>query len=144
MTYILGSDHAGLKLGNFVKMYLESKGFEVIDYLPQNDIKVDYPDFAKKVCKEVLNIKNSKGVLICGTGLGMSIAANRYSGIRATLCLDAYMGKMARAHNDANVLCLAERISGIGEVESILEAFIHTDFEGGRHGCRIAKIEDLN
>ncbi|PAF53147.1 ribose 5-phosphate isomerase B [Helicobacter sp. 13S00482-2] len=144
MMYILGSDHAGLGLGDFVKHYLESINVGVIDYLPKDNNRVDYPDFAKKVCKEVLENKGSMGILICGTGLGMSIAANRYKGIRATLCLDGYMAKMARAHNDANVLCLAERISGIGEVESILEAFIYTPFEGGRHTQRISKIEDFN
>lgn len=144
MTYILGSDHAGVKLGSFVKEYLQSGGFEVIDYSPSDTIRVDYPDFAKKVCKEVLKRKDCRGILICGTGLGMSIAANRYKGIRATLCLDGYMAKMARMHNDANVLCLAERISGLGEVESILEAFLHTDFEGGRHSCRVSKIEDFD
>ncbi|PAF41301.1 ribose 5-phosphate isomerase B [Helicobacter sp. 11S03491-1] len=144
MVYILGTDHAGIILGDFVKNYLISNGFEVIDYSPKQAHKVDYPDFAQKVCKEVLKTGDAKGVLICGTGIGMSIAANRYKGIRAALCLDAYMAKMARLHNDANILCLAERISGLGEVESIMEAFIHTEFEGGRHACRVSKIEDFD
>ncbi|PAF49138.1 ribose 5-phosphate isomerase B [Helicobacter sp. 12S02232-10] len=144
MIYILGSDHAGLILGDFVKNYLLSKGFEIIDFLPKDSQKVDYPDFARKVCTEILKTQDARGILICGTGLGMSIAANRYKGIRAALCLDAYMAKMSRLHNNANVLCLAERISGLGEVESILETFIQTDFEGGRHECRISKIENFD
>ncbi|PAF52584.1 ribose 5-phosphate isomerase B [Helicobacter sp. 13S00477-4] len=143
MLYILGTDHAGLLLRDFVKTYVLKSGHEVLDFSPTHNGRVDYPDFAQKVCKEILKTKNSKGILICGSGLGMSIAANRYKGIRAALCLDAYMAKMSRLHNDANVLCLAERISGLGEIESILEAFIHTDFEGGRHQCRISKIEDF-
>ncbi|PAF41905.1 ribose 5-phosphate isomerase B [Helicobacter sp. 11S02596-1] len=141
MVYILGSDHAGVVLGDFVKNYLLLQGFEVLDFLPKDSQKVDYPDFAHKVCAEVLKRGDARGILICGTGLGMSIAANRFKGIRAALCLDAYMAKMSRLHNNANVLCLAERISGLGEVESILETFIQTDFAGGRHECRISKIE---
>lgn len=143
MLYVLGSDHAGLLIARFAKFFLEEAGFEVLDFSPIDSKRVDYPDFAQKVCKEVLSKQGSRGILICGTGLGMSIAANRYKGIRATLCLDGYMAKMARMHNDANVLCLAERISGLGEVESILEAFVKTDFEGGRHLCRVLKIEDF-
>lgn len=143
MLYILGSDHAGLVLAKFTERFLKAAGFEVLSFLPVDSSRVDYPDFAQKVCKEVLSKQNSRGILICGTGLGMSIAANRYKGIRAALCLDAYMAKMARMHNDANVLCLAERISGLGEVESIVDTFIKTDFEGGRHSNRISKIEDF-
>lgn len=143
MLYILGSDHAGLVLAKFTEGFLKVAGFEVLSFLPVDSNKVDYPDFAQKVCKEVLSNQNSRGILICGTGLGMSIAANRYKGIRAALCLDSYMAKMARMHNDANILCLAERISGLGEVESILDAFLKTDFESGRHSERISKIEDF-
>ncbi|PAF48367.1 ribose 5-phosphate isomerase B [Helicobacter sp. 12S02634-8] len=141
MRYVLGTDHAGLVLRDFVKEYLHSRGFAVLDLAPKTPQRVDYPDFAQKVCREILNTQDTRGVLICGSGIGMSIAANRFVGIRAALCLDAYMAKMARLHNNANVLCLAERISGLGEVESILEAFVQTDFEGGRHMGRISKIE---
>lgn len=89
---------------------------------------------------EAIDLESSRGILICGSGIGMSIAANRYKHIRAALCTDAYMAKMARAHNNANVLCMGERISGVGEVESILEAFISTEFEGGRHLMRVEKL----
>ncbi|MCX2717405.1 ribose 5-phosphate isomerase B [Helicobacter sp. MIT 21-1697] len=143
MTYIIGTDHAGIKIKAFVISFLQQKGFEVIDLAPQNDERVDYPDYAKKVCEAVGEGANRRGILICGSGIGMSIAANRFKHIRAALCTDAYMAKMARAHNDANVLCMGERISGIGEVESILENFIGSEFEGERHLVRVEKLGNL-
>lgn len=143
MLYIIGSDHAGLNLKNFVKDLLLQKGFEVLDLAPTNEQRVDYPDYAKAVCETMKKHPESKGILICGSGLGMSIAANRYKHIRATLCTNAYMAKMARAHNDANVLCLGERISGVDETKSILEAFIDGQFDGQRHTQRIAKLQNL-
>lgn len=143
MLYIIGSDHAGLNLKNFVQDFLLQKGFEVLDLAPKDGQKVDYPDYAQAVCEAMKQHPESRGILICGSGLGMSIAANRYKHIRATLCTDAYMAKMARAHNDSNVLCLGERISGLGEVESILEAFIEGQFDGQRHTQRIAKLQNL-
>lgn len=144
MTYYLGTDHAGIKLRDFVKNYLLERKISVIDFSPEENFSVDYPDYAQKVCESVLKNMGSKGILICGSGIGMSIAANRYKGIRAALCTDSYMAKMSRKHNDANILCLGERISGLGEVEDILETFISTDFEGGRHMCRISKIENFS
>lgn len=143
MTYIIGTDHAGIKLKAFVISFLQERGFEVIDLAPQNDERVDYPDYAKKVCEAVGEGANRRGILICGSGIGMSIAANRFKHIRAALCTDAYMAKMARAHNDANVLCMGERISGIGEVESILENFVSSEFEGERHLVRVEKLGNL-
>lgn len=125
ITYFIGTDHAGYKLKAFVIAFLQERGFKVVDLAPQSENRVDYPDFAQKVC-EAIDLESSRGILICGSGIGMSIAANRYKHIRAALCTDAYMAKMARAHNNANVLCMGERISGVGEVESILEAFIST------------------
>jgi ribose 5-phosphate isomerase B len=102
---------------------------------------VDYPDFAHKLCEAVLADKESFGILICGSGIGMSIAANRHRGIRAALCHDAYTAKMARAHNNANVLCFGERVLGGGTRESMIEAWINESFEGGRHAMRVDKIE---
>ncbi|WP_334094051.1 ribose 5-phosphate isomerase B [Helicobacter typhlonius] len=139
ITYFIGTDHAGYKLKAFVIAFLQERGFKVVDLAPQSENSVDYPDFAQKVC-EAIDLESSRGILICGSGIGMSIAANRYKHIRAALCTDAYMAKMARAHNNANVLCMGERISGVGEVESILEAFISTEFEGGRHLMRVEKL----
>ena len=139
ITYFIGTDHAGYKLKAFVIAFLQERGFKVVDLAPQSENRVDYPDFAQKVC-EAIDLESSRGILICGSGIGMSIAANRYKHIRAALCTDAYMAKMARAHNNANVLCMGERISGVGEVESVLEAFISTEFEGGRHLMRVEKL----
>ena len=102
---------------------------------------VDYPDFAHKLCKEVLKDKNSKGILICGTGLGMSMAANKFDGIRAALCHNEYSASMAREHNDANVLCMGARVVGFGVAESIVEAWLNSSFEGGRHQQRVNKLE---
>lgn len=141
MKYFLGTDHAGFEVRDFILDYFMQRDLEIVDLSPLNDERVDYPDYAQKVCLEVLKDSNHYGILICGSGIGMSISANRFEGIRAGLCMDAYMAKMARAHNDANVLCLGARISGLGEIESILEAFLQTEFEGGRHFERIKKIE---
>lgn len=143
ITYVLGADHAGLQLKAFVKTFLEQKGLVVIDVSPKDNERVDYPDYAQKVCEALINKAHYRGILVCGSGIGMSIAANKFKHIRAALCTDAYMAKMARAHNDANVLCMGERISGIGEAQSILEAFIDGTFEGQRHLMRIEKLQNL-
>ena len=143
MKYFLGTDHAGIKVRDFIVEYFAKRGIELVDLSPRSEERVDYPDFAKKVCTQVLQNPDSRGILVCGSGIGMSISANRFKGIRAGLCTDAYMAKMTRAHNDANILCMGERISGLGEIESILEAFVDTEFEGGRHQIRIQKIEEI-
>ncbi len=139
MKYFIASDHAGKNLRAFTKKLLEEKGIEVIDLGCEED-RVDYPDFANKLCDSVLASEDSKGVLICGSGIGMSMSANRRVGIRAALCHDAYTAAAARAHNDANVLCMGERAIGFGVVESIMDAWLKTSFEGGRHADRIAKF----
>jgi len=141
MKFYVATDHAGLELKNWTVEFLKEKGFDVEDLGPFSTDRVDYPDFAKKVCNAVLNHKESQGILICGSGIGMSMTANKFKGIRAALCHDAYTAKMARAHNDANVLCFGERIVGKGVAESILEAWLKGTFEGGRHTGRVLKIE---
>lgn len=143
MKYFLGTDHAGNQVRDFILSYFKEKHLELVDLSSPTYERVDYPDFAKKVCLEVLKSPNHRGILVCGSGIGMSIAANRFCGIRAGLCMDAYMAKMARAHNDANVLCMGERVSGLGVIESILEAFLQTEFEGDRHLKRLIKIEQM-
>jgi len=143
MKYFIASDHAGVRIKSFVKELFEKKGHEVIDLGPQNADRVDYPDFAAKVCEEVINTENSKGILICGTGLGMSMSANKFDGIRAALCHNEYSAAMAREHNDANVLCLGERVSGEGMIESIVDAWDSHEFAGGRHAGRVEKINKL-
>ena len=116
MKYFIGADHAGVDFKAFVKELFEKRGHEVIDMGPSTKDRVDYPDFAAKVCSEVLKDENSKGILICGSGIGMSMAANKFDGIRAALCHNEYSAVMARQHNDANVLCLGERVSGPGMI----------------------------
>ncbi len=143
MKYFIGSDHAGVDFKAFVKELFIKKGHEVIDMGPQTKDRVDYPDFASKVCQEVLKNEESKGILICGSGIGMSMAANKFDGIRAALCHNEYSAKMAREHNDANVLCLGERVSGEGMVEAIVDAWDSHSFEGGRHEGRVAKIDAI-
>lgn len=144
MKFYIATDHAGFDLKNYTVELLKEKGHEVIDLGPYCKDRVDYPDYAIKVCEAVLADNTSFGILICGSGIGMSMAANRYSGIRAALCHEAYTATVARAHNNANVLCFGERIVGKGIAESILDAWIAGSFEGGRHEERVAKIEAIN
>ncbi|MBI3873721.1 MAG: ribose 5-phosphate isomerase B, partial [Arcobacter sp.] len=120
MKYYIGADHAGIEIKRFVKELFEKKGHTVEDLGPFDTLRVDYPDYASKVCEAVLSDNGSKGILICGSGIGMSMAANKFAGIRAALCHNEYSAKMARQHNDANVLCLGERVSGYGMVEAIV------------------------
>ena len=141
MKYYIATDHAGVVIKDSVKKMVEDLGHEIIDLGPHSTDRVDYPDYAHKLATAVLEDAGSFGILICGTGIGMSLAANKHHGIRAALCHDAYTAEMARAHNDANVLCFGERVVGIGVIESILKAWNSTDFEGGRHANRVAKIE---
>lgn len=143
MKYFIGADHAGIDIKAYVKELFEKKGHEVIDLGPNSKDRVDYPDFAAKVCKEVLANEGSKGILICGSGIGMSMAANKFDGIRAALCHNEYSAQMAREHNDANIICLGERVSGYGMVEAIIDAWDKASFEGGRHEGRVEKINKL-
>jgi ribose 5-phosphate isomerase B len=143
MKFYIATDHAGIDLKDLTVEILRAKGHEVIDIGPFSKERVDYPDFAVQVCKSVLKDEGSHGILICGSGIGMSISANRFRGIRAALCHDAYTATMARAHNDANVLCYGERVVGAGVAESIVDAWITASFEGGRHAGRVEKMEAI-
>ncbi|WP_243366857.1 ribose 5-phosphate isomerase B [Fundidesulfovibrio soli] len=139
---IFGSDHAGFALKEQLKAFASKLGVQVVDVGCDSLQSCDYPLFAEKLCSRVLADK-CLGVLICGTGLGMSMAANRRAGIRAALCANEYMARMTRLHNNANVLCLGERWMGAGLAESVLETFIKTEFEGGRHQRRIDLFDSL-
>lgn len=141
MKFYIATDHAGLDLKNYTVELLKAKGHEVIDLGPFSQERVDYPDYAHKVAESVLADSASQGILICGSGIGMSMAANRHAGIRAALCHDAYTAALARGHNDANVLCFGERVVGKGVAESIVDAWLSGSFEGGRHSGRVLKIE---
>jgi len=141
MKFYVATDHAGIELKDYTVELLRAKGHEVEDMGPYSKDRVDYPDYAHKVATAVLQDKTSQGVLICGSGIGMSMAANRHDGIRAALCHDAYTATVARGHNDANILCFGERIVGKGVAESIIDAWLDAGFDGGRHCGRVEKIE---
>ncbi len=141
MKFFIATDHAGVAIKPNIIEMLEKKGHEVVDLGPSDASRVDYPDFAHKLCLEVLADNKTQGILICGSGIGMSLAANKHIGIRAALCHDAYTASLSRAHNDANVLCFGERVVGLGVAESIIDAWCAGSFEGGRHADRVKKIE---
>jgi len=143
MKFYVATDHAGIDLKDITVEMLRSKGHEVEDLGPYSKDRVDYPDYAVKVSEAVLADEAAHGILICGSGIGMSMSANRFHGIRAALCHDAYTATMARAHNNANVLCFGERVVGVGVAESIIDAWIAGSFEGGRHAGRVEKIEAI-
>ena len=143
MKFYIATDHAGVDLKDYTVKLLKEKGHEVVDLGPYSKERVDYPDYAVKVAQSVLNDTAAQGILICGSGIGMSMAANRFHGIRAALCHDAYTAQVARGHNDANILCFGERIVGQGVAESILDTWIASPFEGGRHCGRVDKIEAI-
>lgn len=136
-TVYIGSDHGGFALKTALIAQLQVMGHTPIDMGPETNASCDYPVYAHTVCEKVLENEGSFGVLICGTGIGMSMAANRHPGIRAALCTSEAQGRLTRAHNNANVLCLGERVTGALVALGILEAFMSTDFDGGRHQNRI-------
>jgi len=140
LKFYIATDHAGVRYKDAVINMLKSRDIEVEDLGPYDTNRVDYPDYAQKCAEAVKADSGSLGILICGTGIGMSIAANKVDGIRAALCHDAYTASMARAHNEAQILCFGERVVGLGTAESIVDAFITTDPEGGRHAQRVEKI----
>jgi len=139
----IGSDHAGYELKEILKKYLAEKEFKFLDLGAFSTDSVDYPDIAREVAEKVVEEKNALGVLICGTGIGMMMAANKQPGVRAAVCTHELMAKMARMHNDANVLCLGSRIIGVELAEQILGVFLETVFEAEeRHERRIKKMEE--
>ena len=141
MKFYIATDHAGVVIKEDIIEMLIGKDCEVVDLGPDSTERVNYTDYAHKLSEKVLSDSGSFGILICGTGIGMSLAANKHLGIRAALCHDSYTASMARAHNNANVLCFGQRVSGLGVIESMIDAWINTDFEGGRHQTRVELIE---
>ena len=139
-TIYIAADHAGFSLKQILVRYLQENGWNMLDLGTHNTDSVDYPDYAHNLCCKVLE-SGSFGILICGTGIGMSIAANRHRGIRAALCTHEFQARATREHNNANVLCLAERITGPGLACALADAFLSSSFEGGRHERRVALIE---
>ena len=136
----ISSDHAGYKLKEQIKLYLSKKKISFKDMGPYNDDRVDYPDFAHKVAKKVKTSKNNFGILVCGSGMGMNIAANRHKNIRAAQCFNLKSTKLSRLHNDANIITLGSRLLNKKLALTCVIAFLNTKFEGGRHLKRIKKI----
>ncbi len=137
MKLVIGCDHGGLELKKAVVDYLQLNGHEVLDMGCNGLDSVDYPAFSEVVCEAVLSGKAEQGILICGTGIGMSMSANRHRGIRAALCHESFTASMSREHNNANVLCMGARVIGVGVALQIVKAWLETDFAGGRHLHRI-------
>ncbi|MDD5541960.1 MAG: ribose 5-phosphate isomerase B [Acidobacteriia bacterium] len=143
MKIAVGSDHAGFQLKGKILQWLKSAGHEVEDVGTYTGERCDYPDFAKPVAERVSRGQVDRGVLVCGSGIGMSIAANKFFGVRAAECFNVPSAEVSRAHNDANILCLGERMIGEETAKSILETWLATAFEGGRHIPRLEKIKQL-
>ncbi|MBC8449012.1 MAG: ribose 5-phosphate isomerase B [Chloroflexi bacterium] len=142
MRIAIGSDHAGYVLKAEIACWLVEQGYQVRDLGTGNaEDSVDYPDFARAVAQAVAAGECDLGIAICGTGIGVSITANKVPGVRAAVCTDTYMARMSRQHNDANVLCLGGRVVGIGLALDIVAAWLSASFEGGRHARRVAKYE---
>ena len=143
MKVALGSDHGGFNLRLTIKAHLEQKGYEVIDFGVDKKESVDYPDYALKVAESITSGECELGVLICGTGLGISIAANKVKGIIAAPVRDTFSAERARCHNNANILALGERVVGEGLALKIVDTFFEATFEGGRHETRVNKIKAI-
>ena len=143
MRVALGSDHGGFTLKEEIKSYLEKEGIEYKDFGTNSTDSCDYPDIALPVAQGVASGEFDRGILICGTGIGIGIAANKVRGIRAALCHDTFSARASREHNDANILTMGERVIGRGLALDIVDVWINTDFSGGRHQRRVDKINDI-
>ncbi len=141
---VIGCDHAGYELKLKVIEHLKAQGVELEDVGTHSTASCDYPDFADALCKKITSGEYERGILICGTGIGMSMAANKHSGIRAACCSDTFSARLTRQHNDANVLCFGARVVGEGLAYDLCDLFISTDYEGGKHARRVAMIDALD
>ncbi|HOK49712.1 MAG TPA: ribose 5-phosphate isomerase B [Sedimentibacter sp.] len=143
MKIVLSSDHGGFELKEEIKAHLIKKGYDVIDIGVKDTQSVDYPDYGKRAALMVAGQEADTGIVVCGTGIGISIAANKVKGIRCALCTNEYMARMSRMHNNANMLALGGRVVGRGLALDIVDAWLSAEFEGGRHEIRINKIMDI-
>ncbi len=139
----IGSDHGGYELKGEVIAWLKENNYEYMEFGCMDGNSIDYPNVAEEVCAKVLDGTAEYAILICGTGIGISMAANKINGIRAALCTDTYMAKYTRLHNNANTLCMGGRVLGAGAALEIVDTFLHTGFEGGRHQRRIDLLTDI-
>jgi RpiB/LacA/LacB family sugar-phosphate isomerase len=143
LRVIIGSDHAGFSLKEDVREFLSEASLEVLDVGTYTDESVDYPDFGGKVAEKVSSGEFARGILVCGSGVGMTIVANKFSGVRAVMCLDSQTARMSRKHNDTNVLVLAGRRTDIETAKPIITTWLETEFEGERHSRRLNKVTDI-
>lgn len=141
MKIAVGADHAGFEAKEELKKMLETLGHVVMDVGTHSKDSCDYPDYARRVAEAVANRQVDRGVLVCGTGIGMSMTANKVRGVRASLITDPFTSEMSRRHNDANVFCAGARVLDVKKMKSLLKLWLKTPFEGGRHKRRVAKIE---
>ena len=140
---IVACDHGGLELKNDIVKHLSENGVEAVDIGTYTSDSCNYPDYARALCSRIQSGEFELGILVCGTGIGMSIAANKHKGIRAACCSDTFSAKMTRMHNNANVLCLGGRVVGVGLGCDMVDLFINTEFEGGRHEARVQLLSDI-
>lgn len=143
MKIVIGSDHGGFRLKGEIMEHLKAKGIELVDFGTFSEDSCDYPDVALEVAEAVVNKKFTFGILVCGTGIGIGIAANKVPGIRAALCSDTFSAHACREHNDANILTIGQRIVGTGLALDIVDTFLKAEFEGSRHSKRIDKISQI-
>ena len=143
MKIAIGCDHGGLEHKNAIVEHLKERGFEVIDFGIYEQKSVDYPEIAEKVANCIASGEAERGFLVCGTGIGMSLAANKVKGIRAAACSEHFSAKYTRLHNDSNILCLGGRVIGVGTALELVDLFVDTEFEGGRHQRRVDMITAL-
>lgn len=143
MKIAVACDHGGYRLKNVLINEMKEQGYEVVDYGCYNEESCDYPDYASQAAKAVASGECDKGVVVCGTGIGVSITCNKIDGIRCALVHDVFSAKATRAHNDSNILAMGQRVIGEGLALEILNTWLHTEYEGGRHDVRIKKLMDL-
>ena len=143
MKIAIGNDHVAFEMKNHIKSYLEKKGYDIVDFGAFGTDRTDYPVYAEKVAKSVVAGECDLGILICGTGIGISIAANKVNGIRAAVCSEPYSAALTRRHNDANIIAFGARVIGTATAETIVDAFLEAEYEGGRHAKRVDMIRAI-
>lgn len=143
MKIVIGNDHAAVDMKWAIKEYMEFLGYKVINVGINENKSCDYPDIAVMACEKIIKKEVDLGILICGTGVGMSLAANKIKGIRACVCSETYSARLCREHNNANVLCFGERVIGIETAKEMVKAFLNANFEGGKHEVRVNKIMSI-
>ena len=143
MKIVIGNDHAAVDMKFKIKEFIESMGHEVVNVGTDDNKSCDYPDIAYIACDKIINHEVDLGILICGTGVGMSLAANKIKGIIACVCSETYSARLCREHNNANVLCFGERVIGIETAKEMVKAFLNANFEGGKHEVRVNKIMSI-